>query len=270
MTEEDYNYYLEQTKLGNEIWEDIKDYVGYYQVSNLGRVRSLDREVIDRNGIVKNINGRISNLGRKEGYQRIVFYIDGVKGRGFSVHRLVAQAFIPNPENKPMVNHKDGIKYNNKLDNLEWNTASENTQWSYIIGLQLKGEHHSQSKLTDVEVIEIARLLDLPKSNIAKIAREYKVDPKAIQCIRLGITWNHLTNRFGKIKTIKRIGSNHHGAKAVINCRGEVYETVTEAVRKYGTSTSRISKSCRKQRVTSGKYSDGSPISWKYYQESQE
>lgn len=108
-----------------EIWRDIKDYEGMYQVSNLGRVRSLNR--IDSIG--RKISGRIfkpSYVGR--GYLQIYFRIGG-KRKAFRVHQLVAQAFIPNPDNKTQVNHLDEDKTNNNIENLEWTTAKENNNY---------------------------------------------------------------------------------------------------------------------------------------------
>ena len=101
-----------------EIWHDIEGYEGLYQISNKGHVKSLYkgserilRPVIDRYG-----------------YYRIMLYNDSVR-KIFSIHRLVAQAFIPNLYNKPQVNHLDENKKNNSVDNLEWATAKENSNY---------------------------------------------------------------------------------------------------------------------------------------------
>lgn len=103
-----------------EIWKDIKGYEGLYQVSNLGRVKSLPRNTKNqyKNGIIK------KNIILKNGYYFINLYNNGSKL--FTIHKLVAQAFIPNLKNKPCINHIDGNKQNNCVDNLEWCTYSEN------------------------------------------------------------------------------------------------------------------------------------------------
>ena len=110
----------------SEVWKDIPGYEGYYQVSSCGRVRSLDREVI--NPLVGPIHkeGKILLLSMdKRGYTSISLYVEG-KGKYFNVHRLVAQAFIQNPENLPQVDHINGVCWDNRVDNLRWVTAKEN------------------------------------------------------------------------------------------------------------------------------------------------
>ena len=110
-----------------ENWKDIKGYEGLYQVSDLGRVRSLERDVFNPRGtVIRHIEEKIlaPNLNRY-GYQYVSFSLNG-KIKSITVHRLVAEAFIPNPENKPQVNHKNEIKTDNCVDNLEWCDASYN------------------------------------------------------------------------------------------------------------------------------------------------
>lgn len=116
-----------------EEWRSIKGFEGYYEVSNLGRVRSLDRYVTCNNGV--NVYNRfkkgvILKTGVKGGgYLFVGLHKDGCKTIEPSVHRLVAEAFIPNPENLPEVNHKDENKTNNSVDNLEWCTRAYNTNY---------------------------------------------------------------------------------------------------------------------------------------------
>lgn len=124
---------------GDVIWKDIKQYEGYYQVSSDGRVRSLDRYVPAKNDSIKLCRGVERYLADKDGYRTINLYKhreNGKKnGKHYMVHRLVAEAFIPNLENKPEVNHKDGNKSNNSISNLEWVTKSENVRHAYATGL---------------------------------------------------------------------------------------------------------------------------------------
>lgn len=110
-----------------EIWKDIKGYKGIYQVSNLGNVKSLPRKT--NNQYYK---GSYLKQYIYKGYLKLQLTKHS-KSKWFLVHRLVAQAFIPNPENKPQVNHIDGNKLNNSINNLEWVTNSENQIHSYRI-----------------------------------------------------------------------------------------------------------------------------------------
>ena len=109
-----------------EIWKDIKGYEGLYQVSNLGNVRSMDRITRDGRKIKgKNIKPHTNGNSR---YLRAALCNNG-KIKYENIHRLVAKAFIPNPENKPEVNHKDENPSNNFIDNLEWMTSKENSNY---------------------------------------------------------------------------------------------------------------------------------------------
>lgn len=118
-----------------ELWKDVEGFGDMYQVSNKGRVKSLDRAVKQRNGSVQIKRGRVmSQTKNHKGYPLISFSKDN-KRYSRAVHRLVAIAFVENPEGKPQVNHIDGDKTNNNSDNLEWVTASENVVHALESGL---------------------------------------------------------------------------------------------------------------------------------------
>ena len=118
-----------------EVWKAIPGHEGIYEVSNLGRVRSLDR--IKRNG--KRMKGRIVKLQEHSntGYVAIGLYKDGLCKMSL-VHRLVASAFIPNPNNLPEINHKDEDKTNNQADNLEWCNRTYNNNYGSRMEKMLK------------------------------------------------------------------------------------------------------------------------------------
>lgn len=119
-----------------EIWKDIRGYEGIYQVSNLGRVRSLDRHVDYKwrdKVVTKLFKGKVLRLSyTSDGYLMIYLRKDG-EDKYYAVHRLVAQAFIPNPSDLPFVNHKDECKDNNQVDNLEWCTHIYNCNYGTAI-----------------------------------------------------------------------------------------------------------------------------------------
>lgn len=104
----------------NEEWREVKGVIGYF-ISSLGRVRSLKmkKEII------------MSQCDHYRGYKVVWLYIAPGSRKKFFIHRLVAEAFIPNPENKDVVNHRDSNKTNNTLSNLEWMTYGENTRYYY-------------------------------------------------------------------------------------------------------------------------------------------
>lgn len=107
-----------------ELWKDIKGYEGLYQVSNEGRVKSLNYK---RTGKEKTLCPKKHN----KGYLQIQL-MNGDRNKTYTIHRLVAEAFIENPNNYPCVNHKDEDKQNNNVDNLEWCTQKYNMQYYYI------------------------------------------------------------------------------------------------------------------------------------------
>ena len=143
-----------------ENWKEVKGFEDY-QVSNLGNVKSLKR-------------GKIILIKKEtcvKGYYRVALFKDGVR-KYFSLSRLVAEVFIPNLENKPQVNHINGIKTDNRLENLEWNTQSENMKHAYKNGLNFahKGSKCNLSKLTDKEVEEIRKIGNsMYRKEVAKI-----------------------------------------------------------------------------------------------------
>lgn len=109
-----------------EIWKPIEGYEGLYEVSSYGNVRSLDREVNQSNGSIGHYRGKqLKGEYDNKGYKRFRLSKNN-KSRKIFAHRLVANAFIPNPFNKPFVNHIDETHDNNKVENLEWCTYVEN------------------------------------------------------------------------------------------------------------------------------------------------
>lgn len=114
-----------------EIWKDVTGYEGLYQVSNFGNVKSCDRVVLagmNSNHTYQHIKSKLLKTGGGK-YKQVILCKDG-KIKAFTVHRLVAQAFIPNPNNLPCINHKDENPSNNRADNLEWCTYKYNNEYN--------------------------------------------------------------------------------------------------------------------------------------------
>jgi|HubBroStandDraft_2_1064218.scaffolds.fasta_scaffold00002_112 hypothetical protein len=173
-----------------EIWKDIAGYEGYYQVSNMGRIKSLERKVHGRRGLLKEM--MLGLYPNHRGYLLVLLSKGNLKNR-LIVHRLVAQHFIPNPENKPEVNHKDGNKQNNSDWNLEWFTRLENAHHSInVLGKNQRGQNHAQAKIKEEDAIEIIMLHRTGVFTYAELGRKFNLNDGHVSGIVRGKTWKHL------------------------------------------------------------------------------
>ena len=174
---------------------DIKGYEGYYQINRKGQVRSVDRYVISKNGSYKVQKGCILNPANCNGYLCVHLMKRKSKQKLYNVHRLVATMFIPNPENKPTVNHIDGNKYNNCVENLEWATYSEQQIHAKLHGLANYSIEHLRA-LNEPRKIKVKNLKDGKVfDSLASASKYYDVDNNYIsRCIH------------GKQKRFKDIG----------------------------------------------------------------
>lgn len=156
----------------NEQWHDIKGYEGIYIISDSGRIATI------RNPSKSS-----------EGYPHIHLTKNG-KAKLISVHRLIALHFIPNPLKKRCVNHKNGVKDDNRIENLEWCTHAENMQHAFGIGTQkgMKGRKHPMAKLTEDEVLEIRK----SKEPHYMISAMYDISLNYVGQIKRKERWKHI------------------------------------------------------------------------------
>lgn len=171
-----------------EEWRSVVGYEGIYEVSDLGRIKSLEKTFWS----VKNNSFSVNkSFIRKQSFTKKLYLRLGLmlnfKQNPFLVHRLVAIAFIPNPENKPEINHKNGIKTHNFKMNLEWNTTKENVIHSFETGLskRAKGEDNKSSKLSHQKAFEI-RKSNLKNKELANI---YGVSISTIELVKSNKIW---------------------------------------------------------------------------------
>jgi len=172
-----------------EIW---KDYIVNYQASNLGRIKSLPREV--KFGIgYRTTKEKILKFGLgSNGYYFVNLSVNG-KIMIKYVHRIITETFIPNPDNLPQVNHKNGDKFDNRVSNLEWCTSQQNISHSLSTGLaKQNGEDSHFAKLTEKQVKEIRNKYIPRKYTLAMLAKEYNVSHATILKIIKNKSWKHL------------------------------------------------------------------------------
>lgn len=165
-----------------EIWKPVVGFENRYQVSNIGRVKGLHRgkEIILKNQL------------HKTGYITLSFWVNG-RPKVVKVHRLVANAHLPNPNQLPVINHINCIKTDNRVENLEWCTKERNTQLAHKTGLikGCKGSTNGNSRLCEKDVAEIKYLLNefVPGKQIAKL---FGISKFAVYAIKIGKTWKHV------------------------------------------------------------------------------
>jgi len=177
-----------------EIWKDIEGYEGCYQISNYGNVRALDRivKVFHKKPHphirLRKLKGMIL-IPALQGYGYPQVSLCNGTSKSYLIHKLVLNSFVG--KNSGMdCNHINGIKTDNRLENLEWCTRSENVQHAYDTGLSNKGETHSRAKLNELQARIIRRLKgDMFLKEVANI---FRIDPTQVSNIQLKKSWKHI------------------------------------------------------------------------------
>ncbi len=175
-----------------EIWKDIKDYEGLYQVSNLGRVKSVERiKTIPPNKTYTQKSFIMKPYYHYNGYPIITLSKNGIRFKDV-VHRIVAKHFIENPENYKYVCHKDDNPLNNKADNLYWGTQQDNMNDKVSKNRQQKGENVKFSKLNNEKIKEIRNMYEKGKITHKEIGRIYDISTSCITEIINLKSWKHV------------------------------------------------------------------------------
>jgi len=177
-----------------EVWKDIKGSEGRYQISNKGRVKSLERKVNNHTGELTVKEKILKQRPDEKGYMRIDIKDNSGKRKYYGIHRLVASVFIPNPDNKPQVNHIDGNKANNDVDNLEWVTNGENQKHAYRLGLNYVTGRAGKPKRAVVQIDPITKQVIAEYESISSAA-------KAVNCKSSSLIGSCCRNEYGR-KTV--------------------------------------------------------------------
>ncbi|KHS77025.1 hypothetical protein QT13_01935 [Pectobacterium brasiliense] len=167
--------------------KDIPGYEGIYSITPEGKVWSNER--VDSFG--RQVKGKwLKPAIHTKGYMQVTLFSDGVR-RVQTIHRLVAKTFIPNPKGKLEVNHINGIKLDNRVENLEWATSTDNNRHALFTGLRVAahGESKSQSKVTESDVVAIRASTGITQRELASM---YGVNQQQISRIRRGENWKHV------------------------------------------------------------------------------
>lgn len=176
-----------------EIWKDIVGYEGSYSVSNLGIVKGLNRVVKYSDGRTYRYGDKLLrlNINKRNGYCCVHLYKNQIR-KAEKIHRLVAEAFIENPLNLTDVNHIDGNKLNNRIDNLEWSSRSDNMKHGFKTGLiNNTGILHGNNKYSEDQIRQVKQLIGQELASI-QIEKLTNVKASTVNAIRKGLQWIHI------------------------------------------------------------------------------
>lgn len=178
--------------LDGEVWLPINGFEGLYEVSSMGRIKSVSKIKGANTGYYISSELLLRNRNLSKGYKGVVLY-KNKKRKAFKTHRLVAEHFLNKDCDRNQVNHIDGDKANNRLSNLEWVTNKENMTHSWREGLRdYKGEKSPFAKITEEQAIKISNFKPKKFGDLAKFLRSVGVS-YSIGCgVYYGYSWKHL------------------------------------------------------------------------------
>lgn len=181
--------------LEEELWLDVEGHVGYYKVSNLGRVKRLRQETNTVLSFGRKREGPVDEIMLKQAINRCGYPVVQLRLDGVFTHRLVAVAFVSKiPSGKHQVNHIDGCKRNNKFNNLEWVLPKENLIHAVKNGLIKSGEKNVRAALTAEQVLIIRNSYTGAYGELAKLAKQFKTCSTTIHKVVNGISYKSYNN----------------------------------------------------------------------------
>jgi hypothetical protein len=226
-------------RIYGEIWKDVPNYEDVFQASNFGRIKRKPRVIQLANGFgyIKDENipeYLVPTHSTYDGYRYISFNIDKKKTRKtLKVHRVIAQTFLPNTDNKPCVNHKNGVRNDNRLENLEWVTYSENSKHAIETGLCTKrifDENHPQWNDYKEKVVNMWQdALNTPNQFRRELAKKYNISDESAKEIFKRIKWASVTKNLPDPVFSNRITIEYrHSIKKepVADLEGEVWKQI--------------------------------------------
>lgn len=177
-----------------EEWRPIRGYEGFYEVSSLGNVRRLYNRYPGPGGVWKSYPAGDLNPWRQRGRRKVALCRPGRKTREEYVYRLVAEAFVPNPEGKREVNHISGVCDDDRTENLEWATSEENKAHAVRLGLMggTRGDAHPNAKLTAERVRQLRALAATDRAAAISLGQSFGVTRQTARAAIDGRTWKHV------------------------------------------------------------------------------
>lgn len=191
MTSEEYNNQFSDEELNREIWKDIPNYEGYYQISSLGRVRSLNRVVSSYPRRVVKKSRLLHPNENKDGHFRVCLTKNKIRNY-FFIHRIVLSVYAENYNNFPVCCHGDGVPSNNRIENLRWGTVKDNSDDSRKHGTLIMGEKCKKSKLKEEDIINIRKMYKTGLYTAVELSKKYNVTSVLIDSIVNNKIWRHL------------------------------------------------------------------------------